>query len=46
MEQREKSSASFLYSNDVAAILARRIAVLLTDTESESYSDDDDDEWD
>ena len=45
VEQREKTEATTSSANDVASILARRIAVEFSDTESESYDSDDDDDW-
>ena len=43
-EKREETSASSGGKNDVASILARRIAVEFTDSEDSEYSDEG--EWD
>lgn len=45
VESQEKSSASLVGSNDVASILARRIAFVDDDSETDSYYSDDSD-WD
>ena len=44
-EKREETSEKTGGGNDVASILARRIAVEFTDSEDSDYSDDDGD-WD
>ena len=46
VEREEKSSANIFSGNDVAAILARSVVMMLSDSESECYTSDDDSEWD
>jgi len=46
VEREEKSSARVFSGNDVAAILARHVVMMLSDSESDAYTSDDDSEWD